>query len=377
MLLAHHVGGEDPRGRAQRIHSGVDALAGNGTVQNRGGIQVGKGSGGGRISQVVGRDVDCLDRGNRPLLGGGDPLLERAHLGGQSGLIAHGRGHAAQQGRNLRARLGETEDVVNEKEHILVFPVPEILRHGKTGKAHPHTGSRGLVHLAVDQGGLGQNPRLFHLVVEVVALTGTLTHAGKHRQAAMLFGNVVDEFHDKHSLAHAGAAEETDLAALGVGADEVHHLDACLQDLGGALLLIVGGGLAVDGPTLLSLRGRPVVHRLSQKVEDPPQGTLSHGDGDGSAGIHGRHTTGQAVGACHSDAASHIVADVLGHLQSDGLLPPPHRDGVEQLRQRSVGKFDVQHRSDDLDHRADILLLHNITPFPIGGAAERGLRGVV
>jgi hypothetical protein len=34
----------------------------------------------------------------------------------------------------------------------------------------------------------------------------------------MGFGDVVDEFHDGHGLAHAGAAKQADLAALEVGA---------------------------------------------------------------------------------------------------------------------------------------------------------------
>jgi hypothetical protein len=39
-------------------------------------------------------------------------------------------------------------------------------------------------------------------------------------------GHVVDQLHDKDSLADACAAEETDLATLGVGSQEVDDLDA-------------------------------------------------------------------------------------------------------------------------------------------------------
>jgi hypothetical protein len=42
--------------------------------------------------------------------------------------------------------------------------------------------------------------------------------------------DVVDELHDDHRLADAGAAEEPDLAALRVGREEVDDLDACVGE---------------------------------------------------------------------------------------------------------------------------------------------------
>ncbi|MEJ7730242.1 MAG: hypothetical protein WKG00_13615 [Polyangiaceae bacterium] len=49
-------------------------------------------------------------------------------------------------------------------------------------------------------------------------LAGALADAGEDRHAAVRLGDVVDELHDDDRLAHAGAAEEADLAALAVGA---------------------------------------------------------------------------------------------------------------------------------------------------------------
>ena len=70
-----------------------------------------------------------------------------------------------------------------------------------------------------------------HFVIEVVAFTGALTHAGEHGQTAMRLGDVVDELHHVHGLADAGATEQTHLAALGERADQVDHLDAGLQQV--------------------------------------------------------------------------------------------------------------------------------------------------
>ena len=93
---------------------------------------MGKGRGGCRVSQVVGGNVDRLHRGDGALLRGGDALLQRTHFRCQSGLIADGGGHTAQQRRDLRACLGETEDIVDEQQHVLPLAVTEVLRHGQT-----------------------------------------------------------------------------------------------------------------------------------------------------------------------------------------------------------------------------------------------------
>ncbi len=69
-------------------------------------------------------------------------------------------------------------------------------------------------------------------MIEIVAFTRALADAGEHRVAAVRLGDVVDELHDQHGLADAGAAEQADLAALGVGSEQVDDLDAGDEDLG-------------------------------------------------------------------------------------------------------------------------------------------------
>ncbi len=39
-------------------------------------------------------------------------------------------------------------------------------------------------------------------------------------------GNVVDQFHDKHSLSDTGASEKTNLASTLVGGQQIHDLRA-------------------------------------------------------------------------------------------------------------------------------------------------------
>src|SRR5690606_17621698 len=216
---------------------GVDTQGGDVTRQDDGGVQVLEGGGGRGVGQVVGRHVHGLDRGDRTGLGRGDALLQLAHFFGQRGLVAHGGRHAAQQGGHFGTGQGVAVDVVDEEQDVAAF-VAELLGHGQAGKRHTQTVAGRLVHLAEHHGHLrlGQVVELDdagfrHFVVEVVAFTGTFAHACKHRQAAVGLGDVVDELEHVHGLAHAGAAEQADLAALGEGAYQVDNLDAGFKQL--------------------------------------------------------------------------------------------------------------------------------------------------
>ena len=101
-----------------------------------------------RVGEVVGGHVDRLHRGDRALARRGDPLLELPHLGGERRLVADGARHAAEQRRDLGARLDEAEDVVDEEQHVLAL-VAEVLRHRQAGEADAQARARRLVHLAV------------------------------------------------------------------------------------------------------------------------------------------------------------------------------------------------------------------------------------
>ena len=239
VLLADDRRVERARGGLERVDGRVDAHLGDATRENRGGVEVGERRCRRRVGDVVGRDVDGLDRRDRTGLGRRDALLQVAHLGGQRGLVASGGRHAAEKRRDLRARLGEAEDVVDEEQNVLAL-VAEVLAGGQAGETDAQTRSGRLVHLTVDENGLLDDARLLHLVPEVGALTGALAHAGEHGRTTVRHGEVVDELHDDDGLADARTAEEAGLAALDVGLEQVDDLDAGLEDLGLGLELFVG-----------------------------------------------------------------------------------------------------------------------------------------
>ena len=75
MSLTDDDGVQHSTGRVQGIHGRVDAQLSKGSVKYGGSIQMGEGGSWGRISQIIGRDVDGLHTGDGALLSGGDSLL--------------------------------------------------------------------------------------------------------------------------------------------------------------------------------------------------------------------------------------------------------------------------------------------------------------
>merc|ERR1712048_1047838 len=136
-----------------------------------------EGGSGGGIGQIISRHVDSLDGGDGAGTGGGNTLLEGAHIGGESGLISDSGWNTAEQGGHLGASLGETEDVVDEKKHILTLLISEVLSNGESSEADTSSGTRGLVHLSVHESGLGafsintDDTGFDHFVVKIVTLT--------------------------------------------------------------------------------------------------------------------------------------------------------------------------------------------------------------
>ena len=93
----------------------------------------------------------------------------------------------------------------------------------------------------------------------------------------MLLGEVVDELLDEHGLADAGAAEQADLAALGVRREQVDDLDAGLEHLRRRREVLDVRGGAVDRPALLVLDVAGEVDRLAEQVEDAAERRLADG----------------------------------------------------------------------------------------------------
>ena len=195
-------------------------------------------AGAGSVGSSAGTYTACTEV-MAPLLVEAIRSCNCAHLGGQRGLITHGRRHAAQQGRHFAAGLREAEDVVDEQQRVGAGRVAEIFGHGQGRQRHPQTGAGRLVHLAEHHAGLLDDAAagvadlgFLHFQPQVGSFAGSLADAGEHRVTAVGTGDAGDQLGENDRLAQAGTAEQTGLAAADERREQVDDLDAGLEQLG-------------------------------------------------------------------------------------------------------------------------------------------------
>jgi hypothetical protein len=143
---------------------------------------------------------------NRPFWSS-DSLLQFSHFSSQVRLVTHRRRHAAEKCRNFGSCLGESEDVVDEKQNVLMLLVAKVFRDCQSRQPDAQACSRRLRHLPVDEGRFLNDSGFFHLEPEIIAFARALPHSGEDRITPMMHGNPVDHFHDDDCFADAGAAE--------------------------------------------------------------------------------------------------------------------------------------------------------------------------
>ena len=195
-------------------------------------------------------------------------------------------------------------------------------------------------------------------MIEVVALAGALADAGEHRHAAVRLGDVVDQLHDGHGLADAGAAEQADLAALGVGREQVDDLDAGDQDLRFGRLLDELRRAAMDRQGQLVADRAALVDRLADDVQDAAERLGTDRHGDRAAGVDRLLAAHQAVGGVHGDGADLGLAEVLGDFEHDQAAVGLDMQRVQDVRQIGV-EAHVDDRARDLGDRADVVGSHD------------------
>src|SRR5680860_863467 len=334
------------RGGVQRIDRRIDTLGSDITAQYHGRIQVREGGGWRRISQVIRRHVDRLDRRNRAVLGGGDTLLQLTHLLGQGRLITYRGRHTAQQSGNFSTRQGVTVDVVNEQQYVTTF-VTELLGYGEASQGHTQTVSGRLVHLAVNHRHLIKDVGVLHFVVEVVTFTSPLTNACEYGETGVLFRDVVDQFHHVNGLAYTGATEQANLTTLGKRADQVDNLDAGFQQVCRRCLVRVAWSFAVDTPALFFADRALFVDRTTQNVHDTAQGLGTNRYRDCLACVFCFQASLNAVSAAHGDGTNDSVTQLLLDFQS--CFATFKQQCVIYLGYGVTWKFHVDNRANDLN----------------------------
>ncbi len=257
----------------------------------------------------------------------------------------------------------EAVDVVDEEQDVAAF-VAEALGHREARQRDAQAVARRLVHLPehhrhlrLGEVFLHDDLGVRHLVIEVVALPRALAHAGEHGQAGVLHGDVVDELQHVHGLAHTGAAEEADLAAFGERADEVHDLDARLEQLDRWRQLVELRCILVDRATLVTEHRTTLVDRPPEHVHHAAEHAGADGNADRLRGVAHLHATLQSVRGAERDRAHDAIAELLLHLEREALLDQRvagvgfEHQRVVHPRHAFARELDVHHRSDALHYR--------------------------
>ena len=168
----------------------------------------------------------------------------------------------------------------------------------------------------------------------------------------------MDQLHDQNRLTYTCTSEQTDLTALCIRTDQVYDLDTGLEDLRCRSLLLVGRCLTMNRPTLLCLRSRHIIYRITQKVKYSSQTLLADRNRDRISRIHSIRSANQTVGRVHSDATHHIVADLLGYFGHNAVTVHLNLNRVQQCRQFTLCKPDIQYRAGYLHYLANMFLTH-------------------
>mmetsp|Transcript_93254 Transcript_93254/g.182801 ORF Transcript_93254/g.182801 Transcript_93254/m.182801 type:complete len:227 (+) Transcript_93254:1135-1815(+) len=167
----------------------------------------------------------------------------------------------------------------------------------------------------------------------------------------MLQRDVVDQLHDDHGLAHAGTAEQADLAPLGIRCQQIDNLDSGEQLLRRGVHLRERRRRPVDRIVFLRVDRAQLVNRLADDVDDAAQRLLADRHFDRSAGVLDLLPAREAVRAVHGDGAHHVLAQMLRHLKHQAVLEALHLQRVQNGRQGAF-ELHVHHGADDLRHLA-------------------------
>ena len=321
------------------------------------------------VRQVVGWNVHGLNGGDRARLRGCDALLEHSHLLCQRRLVTHRGWHATEQRGHFRAGERVAVDVVDEEQHVAALArcrllITEVLGHGEARERDAQAVAGRLVHLPVHHGHFRLRQILQvddagfrHLVIEVVALASALTDTGKHRQTCVRLRDVVDELEHRHRLADARTAEQADLATLRERHQEVDDLDAGLEEILTARLLVIRRRRSMNRPVFLRFDRTPLILRIAEHVHDAPERTFADRYGDRLARRVDCQPALQAFGHTHRDGPHDAVAELLLHLERQ--VDVLELESLVDLRNLLARKFHVDDRADDLD---DFTGRHSLVP---------------
>ena len=299
------------------------------------------------------------------------------HISRESGLVTDSRGNTTQKGRHFRTSLGETENVVNEKQHVLTLFITEVFRDGQTSESDTGTGTGGLIHLTEDESDLGvtfevDDTSLNHFVVQIVTLTSTFSdtwyerlrmmkkgmgsrrQTAENRETTMGLGNVVDEFLNQHSLPYTGTSKQTNLSTTSVRSEKINDLDTGFQNFSSRRLVDEGGRVSVNGAEFDALDRATLINGFSNDVHDASERSRANWNHDGGAGINHFCSTDETLGTIHGNSADRIFTQMRGNLEDEATATKVlNLQGVKDRREVVCLKLDIDNGTNDGFYRTN------------------------
>ncbi len=103
------------------------------------------------------------------------------------------------EGRNFGTRLRKSENIVYEKEHVLLLRL-KVFGHGDTSQDRLKSCPWRLVHLTENHAHFVQQVCMLHFVVQFVAFPDSLSHSSKDTGALVSFDDVMDQLQGKNAF---------------------------------------------------------------------------------------------------------------------------------------------------------------------------------
>ena len=119
----------------------------------------------------------------------------------------------------------------------------------------------------------------------------------------------------------------------------------------------------MNRPALHIFGSRALVHRFSQQVKDAPQALVADGYRNRPTGIYSLCAAHKTVCCSHGNAACHIVANVLRHFHHQRFAVVLQFHSIQQGRQFSVGKANIQNGAGHLHDLPDVFVWHTTHSF--------------
>ena len=181
----------------------------------------------------------------------------------------------------------------------------------------------------------------------------------------MLGSDVADQLLNQYGLTHSGTAEEADLSALLIWAEQVNHLDTRLQNLRLRGLVCECRCLPVYRIPLHIVRHGFIIDRLPQYIKDSSQSHLTYRNRNGTSGSHSLRSPHETIGWTHGDAAHHIISKMLGNLSNQLASFMGNLNRIIDLGENPLAELDIKDGTDNLGNFTCILCCHLLTPLKI------------